>query len=60
MPDESIQLKHDTASFSEGFSTFRKNLFYENSETAESDAASRPDQRTPQPHHWDNLKTTIL
>jgi len=60
MPDEAIRLKHVTASFSEGFSTFRKNLFFENSETADSDAASRHDQRTPQPDHWDNLKTSML
>jgi hypothetical protein len=52
MPDESILLKHDTASFSEGFSTFRKKLiFLKNSEASDSDATSRPDQRIPQPHH---------
>jgi hypothetical protein len=60
MPDESILLKHDTASFNEGFSTLRKNGFsFENSETADSDAALRPDQRIPQPRHWDYLKTCI-
>ena len=42
-----------------GFRRFEKLIFFENSETAGSDAASRPDQRISQPHHWDNLKTRI-
>jgi len=44
-----------------GFRRFEKKLiFFENSETAYSDAASSSNQRIPQPQHWDNLKTLHL
>jgi hypothetical protein len=35
-------------------------MFFENSETADSAAASRSEHGIPQLHHWDNLKTRIF